>query len=63
LFSGVHFYSLSSLANKGQNNIAFAAIWQLGDPKAAVDLLIKSDRQAEATLLARTYAPRLASFG
>ncbi|KIM26794.1 hypothetical protein M408DRAFT_330396 [Serendipita vermifera MAFF 305830] len=43
--------------SKGQNNIAFAALWQLGDPKAAVDLLIKTDRPAEAALLARTYAP------
>lgn len=44
-------------AGKGQNNLAFAALWQLGDPKAAVDLLIKTDRKAEAALMARTYAP------
>lgn len=43
---------------KGQNNVAFAALWQLGDPKAVIDLLIQTDRAAEATLLARTYAPR-----
>ncbi|KAG8796867.1 hypothetical protein FRC16_009443 [Serendipita sp. 398] len=42
---------------KGLNNIAFAALWQLGDPKAAVGLLLETDRKAEAALLARTYAP------
>jgi hypothetical protein len=34
----------------------------LGDPKAAVDLLIQTDRPAEAALLARTYVPRFASI-
>jgi hypothetical protein len=43
---------------KGQNNIALAALMQLGDPKACVDLLIKTDRIPEAALFARTYAPR-----
>jgi len=42
---------------KGQNNVALAALLQLGDPKACVDLLIKTDRIPEAALFARTYAP------
>ena len=48
-------------AGKGQNNIALAALLQLGDPKACVDLLIKTDRIPEAALFARTYAPRQVS--
>jgi len=44
-------------AQKGQNNLAFASLLQLGDAKACVDLLIKTDRAPEAALFARTYAP------
>lgn len=44
--------------SKGLNNIALASLLQLGDPKACVDLLIKTDRVPEAALFARTYAPR-----
>lgn len=43
---------------KGQNNIAFASLLQLGDAAACVDLLVKTDRAPEAALFARTYAPR-----
>ncbi|KAF7356710.1 Coatomer subunit beta' [Mycena venus] len=42
---------------KGQNNLAFATLFQLGDPSACVDLLIKTGRAPEAALFARTYAP------
>ncbi|KDQ63948.1 hypothetical protein JAAARDRAFT_27621 [Jaapia argillacea MUCL 33604] len=42
---------------KGQNNLAFATLFQLGDAKPCVDLLIKTQRVPEAALLARTYAP------
>jgi coatomer subunit beta' len=45
-------------ARKGQNNLAFASLLQLGDAKACVDLLVKTDRAPEAALFARTYAPR-----
>ena len=38
-----------------------AALWQLGDLKAAVDLLVKTDRKAGAALMTRTYAPRYAA--
>jgi len=42
---------------KGQNNLAFATLFQLGDPVACVDLLIKTQRAPEAALFSRTYAP------
>ncbi|OSC97980.1 coatomer beta [Trametes coccinea BRFM310] len=42
---------------KGQNNLAFATLLQLGDPKPCVDLLIKTHRAPEAAMFARTYAP------
>ncbi|KAF9463704.1 coatomer protein [Collybia nuda] len=42
---------------KGQNNLAFATRFQLGDPAACVDLLVKTQRAPEAALFARTYAP------
>ncbi|KAI4527169.1 Coatomer, beta' subunit [Schizophyllum commune Loenen D] len=42
---------------KGQNNLAFATRFQLGDAKSCVDLLIKTERAPEAAMFARTYAP------
>ncbi|KAG9050527.1 hypothetical protein FS837_004711 [Tulasnella sp. UAMH 9824] len=48
-------------AGKGQNNIAFASLLQLGDAASCVDLLVKTDRAPEAALFARTYAPSEAS--
>ncbi|KAF8886974.1 coatomer protein [Infundibulicybe gibba] len=42
---------------KGQNNLAFATAFQLGDASRCVDLLIKTKRAPEAALFARTYAP------
>jgi coatomer subunit beta' len=43
---------------KGQNNLAFAALFQLGDAQFCVDLLVKTQRIPEAAMFARTYAPR-----
>ena len=43
---------------KGQKNLAFAILLQLGDSTACVDLLTKTQRAPEAALFARTYAPR-----
>ncbi|KAJ3482906.1 hypothetical protein NLI96_g6658 [Meripilus lineatus] len=43
--------------SKGQNNLAFATLLQLGDAKACVDLLVKTKRAPEAAMFARTYAP------
>jgi coatomer subunit beta' len=42
---------------KGANNLAFATLFQLGDAKSCVDLLVKTNRAPEAALFARTYAP------
>ncbi|KAK7461035.1 Coatomer subunit beta' [Stygiomarasmius scandens] len=42
---------------KGQNNLAFATHFQLGDASACVDLLLKTQRAPEAAMFARTYAP------
>jgi coatomer subunit beta' len=42
---------------KGQNNLAFATRFQLGDANACVDLLVKTQRTPEAALFARTFAP------
>ena len=43
---------------KGQNNLAFAILLQLGNSTACIDLLTKTQRAPEAALFARTYAPR-----
>ncbi|KZT06448.1 coatomer beta [Laetiporus sulphureus 93-53] len=42
---------------KGQNNLAFASLLQLGDAKPCVDLLIKTHRAPEAAIFARAYSP------
>ncbi|KAF7432578.1 hypothetical protein PC9H_004520 [Pleurotus ostreatus] len=49
-----------SAEEKGQNNLAFAILLQLGDAKACVDLLAKTQRAPEAALFARTYLPSYA---
>ena len=46
---------------KGQNNLAFATLFQLGDTKSCVDLLVNTRRIPEAAIFARTYAPRYTS--
>ena len=38
---------------KGLNNIAFAASWQTGDARSAVDLLVDTERVIEGALLSR----------
>ena len=50
-----------AIGNKGLNNVAFAALLQMGDTSACVDLLLSTDRIPEAALFARTYAPSQAS--
>ena len=47
---------------KGQNNLAFATLFQLGDTKSCVDLLVKTQRIPEAAIFARTYAPRYVPY-
>ena len=44
---------------KGQNNLAFAILLQLGYSTACVDLLTKTQRAPEAALFSRTYAATL----
>ncbi|KAH6908255.1 hypothetical protein BKA70DRAFT_1483777 [Coprinopsis sp. MPI-PUGE-AT-0042] len=47
------------LEEKGQNNLVFATLLQIGDTKGCVDLLANTLRVPEAALFARTYAPSL----
>ncbi|KAL0950314.1 hypothetical protein HGRIS_010289 [Hohenbuehelia grisea] len=46
---------------KGQNNLAFATMFQLGDASGCTDLLMNTNRAPEAALFARTYAPSQAT--
>lgn len=39
------------------NNVAFSALWQIGDVQACIDLLVKTSRFAEAVLFSQTYKP------
>ncbi|RMZ73413.1 coatomer subunit beta [Pyrenophora seminiperda CCB06] len=39
------------------NNVAFSALWQIGDVQACIDLLVKTNRLAEAVLFSQTYKP------
>ncbi|ORX42014.1 Coatomer, beta' subunit [Hesseltinella vesiculosa] len=43
---------------QGKNNIAFTALYQLGELNEIIDLLIKTDRIPEAAIFARTYVPQ-----
>lgn len=53
--------SLRMLAEKaqtaGQHNVAFTCYHQLGDKDACLDILLQTNRHAEATLFAQTYKP------
>lgn len=49
---------LTSLAEAATaNNVAFSALWQIGDIQACIDLLVKTNRLAEAVLFSQTYKP------
>ena len=41
----------------GSNNIAFSCLWQLSDIDACIDLLVKTNKVAEAVLFSQTYKP------
>lgn len=41
----------------GQNNIAFTCLWQLADVDGCLDILLATNRTAEAVLFAQTYKP------
>lgn len=54
--------SLAKQADEaGARNVAFNCLWQLGDLNACIDLLLRTDRTAEAVLLAQTYLPSRAA--
>ncbi|KAL1969967.1 hypothetical protein VTN77DRAFT_7477 [Rasamsonia byssochlamydoides] len=41
----------------GLHNVAFSALWSVGDVDACIDLLVQTNRLAEAVLFAQTYKP------
>ena len=43
----------------GSNNIAFSCLWQLADLDACIDLLLRTNRTAEAVLFSQTYKPSM----
>lgn len=43
------------------HNVAFSALWQLGDLDACIELLVRTNRIAEAVLFAQTYKPSRAA--
>ncbi|KKY20946.1 putative copi vesicle coat beta [Phaeomoniella chlamydospora] len=45
----------------GANNVAFSALWTASDVDASIELLLKTNRAAEAVLFAQTYKPSAAS--
>lgn len=50
--------SLASQASAaGLHNIAFSALWTLGDVDACIDILVETNRLAESVLFAQTYKP------
>ena len=49
---------LASLAETATaNNVAFSALWQIGDLQGCIDLLVKTNRFSEAVLFSQTYKP------
>lgn len=52
------FIYLLKIVAQGKNNIAFTALYELGETEQVIDLLIKTDRIPEAAVFARTYAPQ-----
>ena len=52
---------LTDLASKardaGQHNVAFTCHWQTGNVDACLDILLETNRTAEAVLFAQTYKP------
>lgn len=54
---------MASLASKaedaGAHNVAFSAKWLLADVEGCVNILVKTERLAEAVLFSQTYKPSL----
>ncbi|KAF1350802.1 coatomer beta [Delphinella strobiligena] len=54
--------SLAKQADEaGARNVAFSCLWQIGDLNACIDLLLRTQRTAEAVLFAQTYVPSRAA--
>ncbi|GAB7351155.1 hypothetical protein MBLNU459_g1608t1 [Dothideomycetes sp. NU459] len=54
--------SLAAEADEaGARNVAFSCLWQVGDLDACIDLLLRTNRTAEAVLFAQTYLPSRAA--
>lgn len=52
--------TLSTQAQEsGAHNVAFASRWLLGDTAGCVEILLKTNRSAEAVLFSQTYKPSL----
>lgn len=52
--------ALSTQAEEsGAHNVAFSSKWLLGDTAGCVDILVKTNRLAEAVLFSQTYKPSL----
>lgn len=47
----------SQARESGAHNVSFTALWQLGDVDGCIDLLVQTNRLAEAVLFAETYKP------
>lgn len=45
-----------SATEKGEHNVAFAALLQLGNPEECIDCLMRTERFSEAALFASTYS-------
>ena len=45
----------------GLHNVAFSCLWQLADVDGCIDLLLRTNRTAEAVLFAQTYKPSRAA--
>jgi len=49
---------LTAMAEKAAaHNIAFSCLWQLGDVDGCIELLLRTNRVAEAVLFSQTYKP------
>lgn len=44
-------------SESGLHNVAFSTLWSLGDVDACIDVLVRTNRPAEAVLFAQTYKP------
>ena len=47
----------SRAREQGMHNVAFSCLWQVGDVDGCLDILLSTNRTAEAVLFAQTYKP------